>query len=159
MDSNSKSFKNYSPEEVDHFLEQIIMQVERMIEDNKAKNREIALRDAKIEELTKLVKTTAHMQDKLAQYERMEGTLNRAIIMAEKTSEQIKLSAHHESETIINDARRNANRIVNDALLRAEKTEMEANLLKRNVTIFKRRLKEIVEAQLEMVNDIEKVEF
>ena len=89
----------------------------------------------------------------------MEGTLNRAIVMAEKTSEQIKLSAHHESETIINDARRNANRIVNDALLRAEKTEMEANLLKRNVTIFKRRLKDIIEAQLEIVNDIEKVEF
>ena len=34
MDSNSKQFKNYSPEEVDHFLEQIIIQVEKMIEDD-----------------------------------------------------------------------------------------------------------------------------
>ena len=89
----------------------------------------------------------------------MEGTLNRAILMAEKTSEQIKLSAHQESETIISDAKRNANRIVNDALLRAEKTEMEADMLRRNITIFKRKLKSIIEAQLDMVNDIEKVDF
>ena len=68
MDSNEKTFKNYSPEEVDHFLEQIIIQVEKMIEDNKSKNKEIALRDAKIEQLTKIVKSTAHIQDKLAQY-------------------------------------------------------------------------------------------
>ena len=48
-----KTFNNYTPEQVNHFLDQIIIQVEKMIEDNKAKNMEIALRDAKIDELTK----------------------------------------------------------------------------------------------------------
>ena len=33
MDNNSKTFKNYTPEQVDQFLEQIIKQVERMIEE------------------------------------------------------------------------------------------------------------------------------
>lgn len=159
MDSNSKQFKNYSPEQVDHFLEQIIIQVERMIEDNKAKNKEIALRDAKIEELTKLVKNTAHMQDKLAQYERMEGTLQNAIIMAQRTSDQIKSTAHRESEIILEDAKRNASRIINESLLKAEKADMEAEMLRRNVNIFKRKLRGIIEAQLEMVEDIEKIEM
>ena len=134
MNTDSKTFKNYSPEEVDHFLDQIIIQVEKMIEDNKAKNREIALRDAKIEELTNIVKNTAHVQDKLAQYERMESTLKSAIVMAQRTSDQIKSSAHRESEIILEDA-------------------------KRNVNIFKRKLRGIIEAQLEMVEDIEKVEM
>ena len=111
MNTDSKTFKNYSPEEVDHFLDQIIIQVEKMIEDNKAKNKEIALRDAKIEELTNIVKNTAHIQDKLAQYERMESTLKNAIIMAQRTSDQIKSTAHKESEIILEDAKRNANRI------------------------------------------------
>ena len=159
MNTDSKTFKNYTPEEVDHFLDQIIIQVERMIEDNKAKNREIDLRDAKIEELTNIVKNTAHIKDKLEQYERMESTLNRAIIMAEKTSEQIRTAAQKESDIIITDAKRNANRIVNDALLKAEKTEMEADMLKRNVSIFKKRLRGIVEAQLEVIDDIEKIEM
>ena len=152
-------FKNYSPEEVDRFLEQIIVQVEKMIEDNKAKNKELALKDKKIEELSKLVENTAYMQDKLAQYERMEGTLNRAIMMAQKTSDQIKSAAHRESEIILQDAKMNASRIVNESLLKAERTELEAEMLKRNVTIFKRKLRGLIEAQLEMVDDIEKVEF
>ena len=159
MNTDSKTFKNYSPEEVDHFLDQIIIQVERMIEDNKAKNREIALRDAKIEELTNIVKNTAHIKDKLSQYERMEDTLKSAIVMAQRTSDQIKSSAHRESEIILEDAKRNASRIINESLLKAEKADMEAEMLKRNVNIFKRKLRGIIEAQLEMVEDIEKVEM
>ena len=154
-----RTFKNYTPEQVDQFLDQVIKQVERMIEDNKAKNKELALKDKKIEELSKLVENTAHMQDKLAQYERMEGTLNRAIMMAQKTSDQIKSAAHRESEIILQDAKMNASRIVNESLLKAERTEMEAEMLKRNVTVFKRKLRGLIETQLELVDDIEKVEF
>lgn len=159
MDNNSRTFKNYTPEQIDQFLDQIIKQVEKMIEDNKSKNREIALKDKKIEELSKYVANTAHLQEKLAQYERMEGTLQRAIMMAQKTSDQIKSTAHRESEIILNDAKMNASRIVNESLLKAEKTEMEAEMLKRNITIFKRKLRGLIEAQLEMVDDIEQVEF
>ena len=159
MNTDSKTFRNYSPEEVDRFLEQIIVQVEKMIEDNKAKNKELALKDAKIEELTNIVKNTAHIQDKLAQYERMESTLKSAIIMAQRTSDQIKSTAHRESEIILEDAKRNASRIINESLLKAEKADMEAEMLKRNVNIFKRKLRGIIEAQLEMVDDIEKVEM
>ena len=156
---NNRTFRNYTPEQVDQFLDQIIKQVEIMIEDNKSKNKEIALRDKKIEELSAIVSKTAQMQQKLAQYERMEGTLNRALMMAQKTSDQIKSNAHRESEIIISDAKMNASRIVNESLLKAEKTEMEAEMLKRNITIFKRKLRGLIEAQLEMVDDIEKVDF
>ncbi len=152
MEKFTRTLRGYDPDEVNHFIDQVISQVEIMVNDIKSKNKKIA-------ELSSLEEENAKLKEKLATYERMEGTLNRAILMAEKTSEQIKLSAHQESETIINDAKRNANRIVNDALLRAEKTEMEADMLRRNVTIFKRKLKSIIEAQLDMVNDIEKVDF
>ncbi len=152
MEKFTRTLRGYDPDEVNHFIDQVISQVEIMVNDIKSKNKKIA-------ELSKLEEENAKLKEKLATYERMEGTLNRAIIMAEKTSEQIKLSAHQESETIINDAKRNANRIVNDALLKAEKTEMEADMLRRNITIFKRKLRSIIEAQLDMVNDIEKVDF
>ena len=154
-----RTFKNYTPEEVDRFLDQVISQVERMIEDNKTKNQEIALKDKKISELQAEINNTSELRDKLARYERMEGTLNRAIMMAQKTSDQIKSNAHRESEIILNDAKINASRIVNESLLKAEKTEMEAEALKRNINIFKRRLRGIIESQLEMVDDIDKLEL
>ena len=142
----------YDIKEVNSFLDQVINQVERMVKDIKKK-------DDFIKSLSGMENNNKRLKEKLAQYERMEGTLNRAIIMAEKTSEQIRTAAQKESEIIITDAKRNANRIVNDALLKAEETEMEADMLKRNVSIFKKRLRGIVEAQLEVIDDIEKIEM
>lgn len=154
-----RTFGNYTPEQVEQFLDQIIKQVEAMIEDNKSKNEEIALKDKKIEELTLELENTNFIREKLAHYERMEGTLNRAIMMAQKTSDQIKFNAHKESEIILNDAKTNASRIVNESLLKAEKTEMEAENLRRNINIFKRKLRSIIQTQLDLVDDIEKVEL
>ena len=144
--------RGYDPEEVNAFLDQVITQVEKMIAEGKEK-------DKKIYELQHLEQENIHLKEKLEQYERMESTLNKAIIMAQKTSEQIKVSAIKESETLIEDAKTNASRIVNEALLRAEKTEMEANMLRRNINVFKRRLKDIIQSQMDAINDIEKVDF
>ena len=78
--------------------------------------------------------------------------------MAEKTSEQIKLNAHQERETITNDAKKNASRIINEALLKAEKIDNDALAVKRNMNILKKRLRDILESQLELVDDIERID-
>jgi len=152
MEKFNRTLRGYDPEEVNRFLDKVIAQVEEMV-------GQITEKDKKIAELQKFESENQHLKEKLMQYERMEGTLNRAIMMAQKTSEQVKLAAHKESEAVLEDAKRNANRIINEALLKAEKTEREANLLKRNINIFKRRVKDIVEAQLEVVNELDEVEL
>ena len=152
MEKFNRALRGYDPEEVNAFLDQVITQVEKMIAEGKEK-------DKKIYELQHLEQEYIHLKEKIEQYERMESTLNKAIIMAQKTSEQIKVSAIKESETLIEDAKTNASRIVNEALLRAEKTEMEANMLRRNINVFKRRLKDIIQSQMDAINDIEKVDF
>ena len=152
MEKFNRTLRGYDPDEVNNFLDKVIVQVEEMV-------KEIKQKDAEIAELQGLVQENKSLREKIEQYERMEGTLNKAIIMAQKTSEQIKINAHNESESILEDAKNNANRIINEALIRAEKTEHEANLLKRNVTIFKKRVREIVEAQLEVIEEMDKVEF
>ena len=159
MDKFNRTLRGYDPDEVNKFLDQVIKHVEKMIVDLKEKDKQIALRDEKIAELTKLVNSTEPMREKLVQYERMEATLNRAIVMAQKTSDQIKANAHRESEIILEDAKKNANRIINESLLKAEKTEMESNMIRRNTNIFKRKLKDVLESQLELVEDIEKIEL
>ena len=159
MDKFNRTMRGYDPEEVKKFLDQVIKKVEVMNSEAKKKDEKIRQQELKIAELSLLFEENQKIKQKLEQYERMEGTLNKAIMMAQKTSDQMRLSAHKESETIIDDAKRNANRIVNEALLKAEKTELEANMLSRNVRVFKRRIKEVIEAQLEVVNDLDKIEM
>lgn len=149
MEKFSRTLRGYNPDEVNEFLDKIIKQVETIVAESKEK-------DLKIAELEDQIENNKH---KLETYERMEQTLNRAIMMAQKTSEQIKLNAIDESELLINEAKQNANRIVNEALVRAEKTERESMNLKRNINIFKRRIKDIVEAQLEVVNELDEIEL
>ena len=55
--------------------------------------------------------------------------------------------------------KQNASRIVNEALLRAEKIENNADLLERNMRIFKRKLKSIIEQQMAVVEEIEVLEL
>ena len=146
---SGRTLRGYDPEEVNKFLDKVIVQVEEMIKKGKEKDKKLA----------DLVKENNRLQERLEQYERMQESLKETLVMAKKTSEQVKLSAHQESEMIISDAKKNANRIVNEALLKAEKTEDEAIMLRRNIKIFKKRLRTLIETQLEMVDEIETIEL
>lgn len=142
MEKFSTSFIGYKKEEVNAFVADVIKQVESMIGDMKAK-------DVEIEQL----------KQSLEKYKNMEQTFNKALLMAEDTSNQIRRLARDESATIIADARKNASRIVNEALIQAEKTQAESAQLKRNIITFKRRLRTILESQLDLVDDIEHLDI
>lgn len=159
MEKFTRTMRGYDPAEVNRFLDNVIKQVDKMVKLIKEKDNAIKIRDQKILALQKSMAETNKMKEKLAQYERMEDTLNRAIIMAQKTSDQIKSNAYRESEMLMENAKKNANRIVNEALMQAEKAEIEANRMRRNIIVYKRKLKDLLQSQLDMIEDIEKVNF
>ncbi len=159
MEKFNRTLRGYDPDEVNEFLDRVIEKVEKLVSDVEEKNNEIKEKNERIEELEQIVEQTSNLRDKLEQYERMESTLNNAIFMAQKTSDQLKTTAHRESEIIIDDAKKNASRIVNEALLRAEKIEDSAANMKRNIAILKRRLKKIIESQLEIIDDIDDLDL
>lgn len=138
MEKFSTALRGYRKEEVNKFVDDVIKQVEEMLSDLKKKDLEIA-----------------ELKNSLEKYKNLEDTLNRAIYLAEDASSQMKKQARDESENIINDAKKNASRIVNEALMQAEKTQMENLALKRNIITFKKRLRSILESQLELVDDID----
>lgn len=159
MEKFTRVMRGYDPDEVNNFLDQVIKRVEKMIADIDAKNKLIVDKNDEIRRLKLKIDEVSALKEKLEQYERMESTLNRAILMAQKTSDQLKIAAHHESEIILDDAKKNASRIVNEALIKAEKIENDADLMKRNINVLKRRLKNIVESQLEIIDDIDKLDI
>ena len=152
MEKFSRVLRGYDPDEVNSFLDKVIAKVEAMIKEIDEKDKQIASYKTLEEENKKL-------NDKIAQFSRMEENLKRAILMAEKTSEQIRLTAYQERDIIVGDAKKNANRIVNEALLKAEEIEKETDNLRRNMIVFKKRLREALETQLELVEDIEKIDI
>ena len=159
MEKFSRTLRGYDPEEVNDFLDEVSGRVEKLVTDVNAKNELIKEKDEQMSLLESRLEENSNLREKVEQYERMESTLNKAIFMAQKTSDQLKVAAHRESEIILDDAKKNASRIVNEALLRAEKIENDASNTKRNVNILKRRLKNIIESQLEIIDDIDELDI
>ena len=112
-----------------------------------------------IERVKKQSKEIKELKEELEKYKRMEDTLKSSMYKAEVASNNIKKQAIDEGKMIVEDAKRNASRIVNDALIRSEKIELKADTLERNVRIFKKKLKLIVEQQLAVVDEIEELDL
>ena len=135
-------FRGYDKHQVQQFLDDVIKNYEVLLEKSK-----------KTEEQNRKLVT------EIEYYKKIEDTMNRAIYNAENMGDQIKSSARKEAEALVSEARHNANRIINDALLKAEKAQNHADQLKRNTNVLKRRLKQIIESQLEVIEEIENVDF
>ncbi len=138
MEKFNTSIPGYSKKEVNKFVNDVIREYEEVL--NK-------LKDCDQKRLA--------LSSELGKYRNLENTLNRAIILAEESSNTIKKVAFDESKLLIEDAKKNASRIVNNALLRAEKVEHEAEVLRRKVVIFKKRFRNMVEDSLEEIEKFE----
>lgn len=164
MEKFSITEHGYNPEEVNHFLDQLINKFELMVKELSEKNDMISVLKKERLELIKnsnnelLEQENKKLKEKLETYIRLEDTLNKAILMAQKTADQMRASASEQAEAIVNESKNNANRIINEALIKAEKTRYEADMLRRNLVVFKKRLKGVLETQLELVDDIEKID-
>lgn len=128
----------YNKEEVNDFIKKVISETEGIV--------------TKCEEQKNKIKV---LEEQLRTYHRVEATLKQSLINAEKASDDIKNGATEKVNIIISDAKNDASRIINDALLRAEKIDQQTDILERNIKIFKRKLKIIVEQQLAVVEEIE----
>ena len=89
----------------------------------------------------------------------IETSLKNALVIADETNRNLRKLTTDESSQILEDAKKNASRIVNDALIKADKIEAEAENLKRNVDIYKRRMKQMLSEQLEVVDKITDIEY
>ena len=131
------SFSGYNKQEVNLFVRDVTREYESMLNNLKARDQEIEA-----------------LKQKLIQYQNMDTTLKRALLVADDASTQIKKMARDESKGILDDAKRNASRIVNEALLRATKLEQDAENLKRRIVIFKRKFRQAMENEIENIDEI-----
>lgn len=154
--------RGYDPEEVNQFFDTVLKKMELLVKECNDKNNVILKLQDQLKsnpEVSKLELENKDLKEKILHFEQMEETLNRAILMAQKTADQMRSNAHEQCEMIVTDAKKNASRIINEALLQSEKIQQENDLLRRNTVVFKNRMKGIIETQLEVVDDIEKIEF
>ncbi|GAA0444596.1 MAG: DivIVA domain-containing protein [Bacillota bacterium] len=130
----TRSFRGYDEDEVNEFLDQVIKDYEMVIREKKDLKEQVD-----------------HLNEKLGHFTNIEETLNKSILIAQETAEELKGNATKESKLIIKEAEKNADRIINEALSKSRRISMDVEELKKQAKVFRTRLKMLVEAQLDMI--------
>lgn len=142
MKKFDRSLNGYNIAQVNAFVDDVVDKVDDMITKMKQKDMEID-----------------RLNKELEHYKGMDATLNRAVVIAEEAANKYKENSLNESDLIVTEAKKNANRIINDALMKAEKIEEEASRLRRNVITYKRRIRNLIDQQAEIIDDLDKIDL
>ena len=133
----------YDIDEVNRFIDIVIGRLEKL-------NAENAAYSAKIEKLNNRLQENSNYDI---------NKLEKAILAVQETTDKMKEVAKEEARIIVEEAKNNANSIIHEALVNAQKTEQERALLEKNIRVYKQRMKSLVEGQLELVDELDKVEM
>ena len=131
------SLNGYNKNDVNNFVAEVAREYESMLNNLKKINEE-----------------NKQLLEEIERYKDMQGSFNKAILVAEDASNQIKKMAKDEYKSIIDEAKKNASRIVNEALLKANRIENDSEELRRRTIMFKRKLRQAIESELEAIEDI-----
>ena len=134
--------KGYDIDEVNRFIDIVIGRLEKL-------NAENAAYVAKIDKLNLKIQESKPDEEKL----------EKAILAVQETADRMKEVSKEEARIIIEEAKNNANSIVHEALIRAEKIEQESMILEKNIKSYKERVKSLLEAQLRIAEDLDKLEL
>lgn len=132
----TRGFRGYSEDEVNDFLDQVIKDYEAVIREKK-----------------ELEETVANLEEKISYFKNIEETLNKSILIAQETGEEVKRTASKEARLIVKEAEKNADRIINESLSKSRKISMEIDELKKQSSVYRTRFRMLIEAQLEMLKN------
>ena len=133
----------YDIDEGNRFIDIVIRRLEKLDNENKSYLKEIEILNNKLKEKD----TTPNID------------ISKTLQALEEVSNKVRSNAKEEARLIVEEARKNANAIINEALVEAARTENEASLLKKNITVYKNRVKNILKSQLEIAEELDKVEL
>ena len=126
-----RAFRGYKMEEVDEFLDRVAKELELLVKEKLSLEEKHTL-----------------LEDKLAQYQKLEETLHNSIIVAQEAAEDVKRNANKEAELIRKEAEKESQRIIEEARFKASRILAEHEEIYKQAQIFKLRFRSFVEAQL-----------
>jgi len=134
----------YDINEVNNFVDVVIKRLEKLNNEN-------------INYLSELSKLKEEFDNYKKNNDNVNNDVANAIIAANETAGRMKQVARDEANLIINEAKDNATAIVHEALVNAQKTEQDNELLKKNMEVYKAKVKSLMESQLKLIEEIDKI--
>ncbi|MBF8982215.1 DivIVA domain-containing protein [Lutibacter sp. B2] len=131
-----KSMRGYKESEVDAFLDEVIVDYEKIFKEKNDLKDKMDILNEQIEK-----------------YKVLERTLNNTLVIAQSTAEEVAKNAQKQAEFIIVEAEAKGIKIIESANNQVYRIQREYEEVKKQMHIFKTRFKTLLEAQLESIYD------
>ncbi len=150
-----KAFRGYSENDVDDFLDKVVEDFEKLLNENERLNNQLYTSEKEIEQYHKLEKT---LNDTLMVAQR---TADEVISSARKSADEMKENTARECQNIREQARLEGKQQVDAALAKRDAILAEYEKFVREKQAFLMKLRIILESELtltnQMINDVPKV--
>ena len=155
--------KKYEKDEMDAYLELIFDNYKQMTEENAKLTEQLRNQERKMQEeredLNSKIKT---LSDGVQYYRSIETTLQKALVLAEKTSKETKDAAIVKAQSIEKAAHLHADKIINNAEEEYQKIREKTMQLIHQFNQYKMQLKRAASAELQLIDgpefDVQKPE-
>ncbi len=132
-----KSFRGYSEEEVDEFLEIVKNDFESLYKEN-----------MDLQEKVKLY------QEQIGRYKSIEETLNATLITAQSAAEDTCIAANKKAKIIVEEAKLQSKQIIEDTNNRIIEMKKEYDNIVKEFKIFRNRFKSLIQDEMNTVDQI-----
>lgn len=155
-------FRGYDEEQVDSFLDQVIMDYEKLYRDNQQLKEQLERAEgsmAQYQEMEEVLKNTLVMAQKNAE-ELRENTEKEVQIMMEKAQEKAYRTvnrAEQEAREILARAEQQANKMVSEAEKRVRQLLDRYEEIEKQVQVFRIKFKSLLEAELQLLEQEEEL--
>jgi cell division initiation protein len=140
LDIRHKEFKRgmrgYADVEVDEFLDEVADEYERLFKENI--------------DLSERVET---LEGQVGGYKRIEDTLQKTLVSAQGSAEELKLNATKEAQLILHEAELKARQLVNDSYTEKQAIDQSMAKLKSADQDFRFRFRQLLEGYLKQLEE------
>jgi len=142
LDVRHKEFKRgmrgYADDEVDEFLDEVADEFERIFKEN-----------------IDLSERVEGLEERISHYRMLEETLQKTLVSAQQSAEELKANATKEAQLILRDAELKARQMVNDSY--ADKQRMEKNvvILKNAQEEFRFKFRGLLEGYMKQLTELD----
>ncbi len=143
LDIQNKEFKKgirgYNEREVDNFLDEVIVDYEKIYKENIDLKEKISM-----------------LNEQLNHFSDIEETLKNTLVVAQSAAEEVRINAREKAELIIREAEDNGKTIMEKASNEVLDIQKEYENLRKEISVFKTRYKTFLKSQLDSIDSIEK---
>ncbi len=126
----------YSTEEVDEFLDKLVVDYEKVFKDN-----------------VKLNARANMLEEQIKRYDNMEETIKTSIMLAEKTVKETKANAEEQADNILDRAEIEAEKLIAKTVDRKTEIEQEIYALKKSYRLMKAKMRMLLESEIKLLDE------